>query len=388
MVILGIIVEYNPFHNGHLHHLNTAKRITKADFTVAIMSGNFLQRGLPACLDKHTRTELALKYGVDIVIELPVLYAVSAANYFAKGAVALLNAIGADYLVFGAETEELSILENLANIGQDEDFVSELHKNLNQGFSYSHAQRLALRAITPPNCLSENRLSPNNILGIEYLRALKQTNSQIKPLIINRDQSYTSATEINKIILAGGTVENSVPEATLNALRSTHTTTLDNYSQIFHYKLLSENKNLSEFLDITEGIENRIIKKSKEHFLLTDILDAVKTKRYTQAKLQRIAAHILLDIKKTDMASWPTPPYMRVLGFKKTAAKLLGKAGLPLVTNVHKAPHHPLLQKDIMAEDIYYLGAVLYNKRSLTGSYACEVKRCRPTKPQFPIILK
>ncbi|MCL1995764.1 MAG: nucleotidyltransferase family protein [Defluviitaleaceae bacterium] len=360
MGILGVIVEYNPLHNGHLHHLSLAKEITKAQFTIAVMSGNFLQRGLPACLGKFARTKLALEHGVDIVIELPALYATSAANYFATGAVGLLNALNVDWLVFGSETGELDALQNLADTKEDDDFAKDFKSNLKQGFSYSSAQIRTSK-------YSELAL-PNNILGIEYLRALKQSNSKIEPFVVQREQSYTSATEINKKLQNSksvGSVESvdsikkDVPKATFDIIndiiKESHVPTLNSYSQIFHYRLLQEKGKLHEFLDVTEGIENRILKMAREHFYLQDILDATKTKRYTKAKLQRIATHILLDIKKKDMETWPTAPYVRVLGLKKSAAHLLGRATLPIVTNVYKS-YHPLLEKDIKAEEIYYLG--------------------------------
>lgn len=354
MNILGIIVEYNPFHNGHLHHLKEAKKATGADYVVAVMSGNFLQRGLPACLDKFTRAKLALLHGVDIVIELPVLFATSAANTFAHGAVSLLNDFGATHICFGAETPDINMLRTVA---KENSAVSErVQQGLATGMSYPRAL----------DCAIDNQVfTPNNILGIEYLRAIDALGSNIQPIAIQRNTTLKSATSINQQIISSSLHEvcDNVPTATLQELQKVAPISLDNFSHIFQYKVAKEKKELAKYLDVDEGLENRIISKTAEAYNLTELLALIKTKRYTMTKLQRMATHILLDITKEDMLKIPTPPYVKILGMRREAQHLLNSVkAVPLIVNIKSdmtklsTTGYDLLQKEIFATDLYHLG--------------------------------
>lgn len=213
--VLGIIAEYNPFHNGHLYHLETSKKLTDADYTVAIISGNFTQRGSTSIVDKWSKTKMALKNGIDLVIELPVLYSISSAENFADGAIKILNSLGiVDYLSFGAETSDISILNNIANIlcSEHEEYKNLLSIELEKGLSFPKARENALLDYiknTDDN-VPENKIidfekyskvlsSPNNILGIEYLKALKKYKSSIKPVCISRFATDYNSTKLSKI---------------------------------------------------------------------------------------------------------------------------------------------------------------------------------------------
>lgn len=368
MSILGIVVEYNPFHNGHLYHLKKAKQITNAKYVIAVMSGNFLQRGLPACLDKCTRTKLALHYGVDMVIELPLLYATSAANYFANAAISLLNAVGCNYVCFGAELADINLLSEA--ITETDDIKLNIKSNLNKGLSYAKSKSLSTTG-------SNEVFKPNNILGIEYLKALKNTNSQMIPFAIKRNNKFASATYINGNLMQNKKskiykIEEHIPNETYNALINSIKTQaypirLNNFSNIFHYKLINEKRNINKYLDVTEGLENLIIKKAQENYLLEDILKATKTKRYTLAKLQRVVTHILLNITKEDMYNIKVPPYVRILGINKERTHLINNIkSLPTVINLKKDEENLcikgklLLSKEITATDIYYLSQPCY----------------------------
>ena len=205
--ILGIVSEYNPFHNGHIHHLELSKQLTKTDFTVAVMSGNFVQRGDTALVDKWTRTEMALKGGIDLVLELPTVYAISSAENFADGAIKILNSLGVvDYLSFGSEIGEISPLNDVASIlyKEPKEFSSLITAQLKSGLSYPRAREIALSQFFGTSKKYTDILNnPNNILGVEYLKAIKKHRSHIKPLTIKRDYSdYNSKTVKNGIASA------------------------------------------------------------------------------------------------------------------------------------------------------------------------------------------
>ena len=205
--ILGIVSEYNPFHNGHMHHLQLSKQLTKTDFTVAVMSGNFVQRGDTALVDKWTRTEMALRAGVDLVIELPTVYALSSAENFADGAVKILNSLGVvDFISFGSEIGEIAPLSEVANIlyKEPKEFSSLITTQLRSGLSYPKAREIALSQFFGSSQKYSDIVSnPNNILGVEYLKSLKKHRSSIKPLTIKRDYAdYNSKTEKNGIASA------------------------------------------------------------------------------------------------------------------------------------------------------------------------------------------
>ena len=215
--VLGIIGEYNPFHNGHLYHLEQSKRMTGANYTVAIMSGNFTERGSTALINKWSRTEIALNNGIDLVIELPVLYATSSAEGFAEGAIKILNSLKVvDYISFGAETSNIDILQEIANIlyAEPKNYKALLAQELNKGLSFPKSRENALMLYLNNEKYSNIISSPNNILGIEYIKALKKLKSNIKPISIARfeagynDTSYTgniaSATAIRNIVKNGG----------------------------------------------------------------------------------------------------------------------------------------------------------------------------------------
>ncbi|MCL1998653.1 MAG: nucleotidyltransferase family protein [Turicibacter sp.] len=303
MKISGIISEYNPFHSGHLGHLEQTKIATGADFIVSAMSGNFVQRGEPAIFDKWRRTEMALNAGVDLVLELPVSTATAAAGYFAENAVFLLamtNII--DFLSFGSECGDLGFLQKCTT-ALDNDV--DLRVFLKTGLSFPAARAKAAGI---------NLSSPNDVLGVEYLRALSTLQSDIIPVTVPR--STGAAKDVRLAI---------------KAEKSENFADLDNLSQIFSYLILTDIEK-TPILDLSADIKNSFRKYSGSG-KITEIIRLAKSKNYTYTRLQRAALHLILGISKVQK-----PQYIRVLGFRKQSAILLKllqeRAKLPVVMNL------------------------------------------------------
>ena len=318
--VLGIVCEYNPFHNGHLYHLEQAKKVTGSNYSVAILSGNFTQRGSSAIVDKWSRTEMALKSGVDLVIELPVLYATSSAENFADGAIRILDSLKVvDYVAFGSENSNIDILDDIAKVLHEEPklYKSILANELKKGVSFPKARESAIISYFSNDQKYTNILSsPNNILGIEYIKALKKYKSVIKPISIPRfeaghnDITYSgniaSATAIRNIIKNGSfnVLKRLLPQASYEIL-------LDNIKQghiipdlsVFEHQIIYNLRKMSEseiadLPDIAEGLEFSIKKSSNSCNNISDFLNTIKSKRYTTTRIQRILLYSLLGITK------------------------------------------------------------------------------------------
>jgi len=358
MNILGVIVEYNPLHSGHLSHLSLSKEISGCDAIIAVMSGNFVQRGEPAIYDKWKRTKMALEAGVDLVIELPLYYACAGAEYFAKAAVTLLEKTGiVNSLCFGSEWADIDLLKECAQaiLKEDSAFKDCFKKNLQKGLSYPAARAQAASVKMPD--------TPNNILGIEYLKALMAMDSAIKPLTVPR--SPGSASEVR---------------ASLRQQALENLADYDNLSPIFHYILRSRPaKELQNFVDVSEGLENRFIDCAKENRLISDIIKAAKCKRYTHLRLQRAVLHIILGISKENLQAYKSPQYIRVLGFNRKRADLLSllekNAALPLVTNLSKAKL-PSLAMQMLEEEIYStkIYSLAFKEHVYLNEYSMPIK--------------
>jgi len=389
--VLGIIAEYNPFHNGHSYHLEQAKKLTGSSYTVAVISGNFTQRGSTALIDKWSRAEIALNCGVDLVLELPTLYATSSAENFADGAVKILNSLKVvDYLAFGAETSDMDLLEPIADVLYKEPkaYKMLLANELKKGVSFPKARENALMLYLGDIRKYLNVLSsPNNILGLEYMKSLKKYNSIIKPVAITRfeagynDISYSgniaSATAIRNIIKNGNfkVLRKLVPAPSYGIL-------MDNIKQghiipdlsvferqiIYNLRKMSLSE-ISELPDVTEGLENSIKKVANSCNTVNEFLNLIKSKRYTSTRLQRILIYSLLGITKKDMAlSKKVNPYIRVLGFNKRGKFLISEIAkanpkLDIITSVKRFIDtssnknlKSVLEKDIWATNVYSIG--------------------------------
>lgn len=400
MKVLGLIVEYNPFHNGHLYHLEQSKKKCGADYTVCVMSGNFIQRGEPAIVNKWARANMALSCGADLIIELPLPYAMSSAEYFASGAVKILNDIGiVDYLCFGSEHGNVDELDFIAQILIDEpkEYKSFLKQELDRGVSYPAARETAIekfiefanskKALDMQGLLS----SSNNILGIEYLKALKRIGSKIIPLTIKRINneygtkeitgSISSATSIrnfiskNSISALKDVLQNVLPEASLNILFEEITEgrgpvfAEDFYSIITSLIRRMEAGQIKNYPYVSEGLENRIKTASESSGSYDELVESICTKRYTRTRIQRILMSILTGMtsEQVDMFNrYNGPQYARVLGFNNKGKQLLSlikqKSLIPIVMKTADfiKSCNPLLRSmlelEAMSTDIYVLG--------------------------------
>lgn len=389
--VLGIIAEYNPFHNGHLYHLQNSINITGADYTVAVISGNFTQRGSTSLIDKWTKTEIALKNGIDLVIELPLIYSISSAENFAMGSIKILNSLGVvDYISFGAENDDISILNDIANILYQEprEYKNILSHELNKGLSFPKARENALLMyLNDIKTFSQVLSSPNNILGIEYIKALKKTRSNITPIAIKRygtgyndmnlNDNIASATAIRDIIKNKGfdILKNLVPENCFDIIFENEKIghiipdLLVFEKQIIYLLRKMSTEEIANLPDVSEGLEFAIKNSCNSCNSIVEFLNAIKSKRYTHTRLQRILLYALLGITKKDMLnSKKVNPYVRILGFNKKGKYLLSEASrsnpkLEIVTSVKKYMDScnnkllkSMLEKDIWATNVYTIG--------------------------------
>jgi predicted nucleotidyltransferase len=382
MNVTAIISEYNPLHRGHLYHIETAKKETNADFCIVIMSGNFVQRGTPAIVDKYIRAEAALKSGADLVLELPAMYATASAEYFALGGVALANALGiVNYLSFGSECGQAEKMMDAAQLlsNEPEELKIPLKEALKEGLSYPAARAHAVKVTHPE--LAQILEDPNNILGVEYCKALLKLNSSIRPHTLKRqgqnyhsentDAGFASATGIRKLFGSNEisdmeTLKTQMAPAMFELLDGTTAKsplTEDDFSMLLRYKLITENKdNLTDYFGVTKELSNRIYKHLNDFESFSSFAELLKTKNITRTAINRALLHILLDIKTKDVQDVTKRgcvDYVRVLGFRKDAAGLLKELSnlpeIPLITNLSAAPI--LCEIDIRADQIYQMGA-------------------------------
>ncbi|MCR5669402.1 MAG: nucleotidyltransferase [Butyrivibrio sp.] len=388
MKTIGIIAEFNPFHNGHFFLLDECKKKVGADKCIVIMSGDFVQRGAPAVIDKFTRARSALLSGADLVIELPVYYATASAEFFAQGAVTILNRLGVcDHLCFGSESGDLSTLSGISDILCDEpfDYKEALLAELKKGMSFPLARQKALGAAWPADeDLQELLSNPNNILAIEYLKALKKTGSSMKPFTIKRMGSgyhddglsnFSSAQAIRNAVFEKDkadentdSIRSSMPESAFE-LFSNYTyryLTGDDFSGLLKYKLISEKSiGYSDYLDVTEDLSKRILANLDKFKSFTQFADILKSKNYTYTRISRALIHILLGIKAKDMDEYKNggfTGYVRILGQRKDAA--------PLLKKIHEASDLPVLDRlkdasDLLNDEQFRLFDATLNSSSL-----------------------
>lgn len=418
MKILGIITEYNPFHNGHLYHLFKAKEITRADYVVAVMSGNFLQRGEPAIINKWARTKMALNAGVDLIIELPFVFSTQDANGFAFGAVKLLDSLKIiDYLCFGCETDNLDTLYSISNFldAEPQKYKELIVYYSKKGYEFPKVRSqalceyhriLGLEGLEKISTLELSKLLkyPNNILALEYIKHLLNLKSKIKPIAIKRiGASYhqknikgkiSSATSIRNEILnnlsppktdlfiLNDKIKSTIPPSGFSVLESElregrGPITLDSYRQsIFAILRRMSSDDIFRIQGVTEGLENRIEKASLKSYTIEQLINAIKTRRYTRTKIQRIILHIMMNLSKGDISIFNKygPLYARVLGFSKKGKTLLRaikkNSSTPLISKLSNYLRQiiyeennrvqnslvKMLDYDILATDIYVLG--------------------------------
>ena len=443
MNITGLIVEYNPFHNGHIYHLQKSLEKTNADASIAVMSGNFIQRGEPALFDKFSRAKAAVESGVDLVVELPSIYASQSAELFAKGSVSLLNSLGCvNSICFGSEEGNIDALYLIASILclEPQEFKEKLSSYLSEGMLFPTARNKALfDYINSPDFsfgdnfndidLSEERLndilsSSNNILGIEYIKQLISLKSDIKPFTIGRIHSEYNSEEISgninsatavrkklyeiipskennssdideliKSIQTSTDITNSIPESTLNMITSNiEKGFLPMYPEYFFETLIStiirDKKNLESYFDISEGIENKIFKAALVAKNYDELLNLVKSKRYTMTRIKRCLNNILLGITKDDMElakGINTIPYVRILAFNSKGREIIREikksSEIKIINKFSEVEHFMddknfkfLIENDIKCTDIYNTIYYKKNRPLLKGSMDYFIK--------------
>lgn len=384
MKVAGIIVEYNPFHKGHEYHIAETRRLTGADFIVAVMSGNFTQRGIPACFDKFTRTECALACGADLVLELPFCYATGSAEYFASGAVAVLDRLGCvDSLCFGAETAaDAGLFLSTAAFLCEEPaaYKKSLKACLKEGNTFPEARLSAAGEF-----LSEEALallsSPNCLLGLEYCKALHRRNSTIKPFILPRagagyheealvPEGFSSATALRKALVAESSYSDSffdaIPEKAATVLKSKPYTAIfpEDFLLPFLTAINASKEALTDYADVSAELAARLSRRippcSYEVFL-----EQIKTRQYTRTRIERCLLHILFGLTSTALNRFRDEDicYARILGFRESAAPLLKQikstGTLPVITKLAQGKRRctpfeqELLAFDIAAADFY-----------------------------------
>ena len=369
----GIIVEYNPFHNGHQYHAKMARELSEAQVVIAVMSGNFLQRGEPAIIDKWTRAKEALSHGVDLVIELPFAYAVQSADYFAAGGIKLLQALQCDTLCFGTDNQVEMNYEHFGSfVNEHQTEINHAYQEIkNNGMSYPQQMTEVFRKLYPNGALDFS--SPNHILGLSYA---KENATYEKPMILyplKREQAgyhdtkihqhFASATAIRKAVFSDelNQIKQVLPMRVMKDLEESPTVSWEAYWPLLKYKLLSSSlPELREIYQMKEGIEYRLQEAAKVSDSFQQFMEKAKTKRYTWTRLQRLATYILVNVKQYEIESVRQNSYIQVLGFTEQGQRFLKEKKknlkLPLITKISKNVSTQLAL-DIRSNQLYQLGS-------------------------------
>ena len=389
--VLGIVGEYNPFHNGHLYHIAKSKQETGAQFVVCVISGSFVQRGDTSIVNKWAKAKMALANGADLVIELPTVYSISSAENFAEGAIKILNSLKiVDAISFGMEADDIAILNNIANVlyTEPKDYTTMLVHELRKGNSFPKARENALMMYLNDIKKYANVLTgSNNILGIEYLKALRKTKSHIKPVGIKRQKvlyndeymvnEFASATAIRKMLKTRqfDDMRHAMPKTSYRILgeelkKGHYVIDLSKFEKEMIYTLRKMSQDeVSNLPDVSEGLDTSIKNAANSCNSLEELINIVKSKRFTQTRIQRILLYALLGIDKKQMdIARKVDAYVRVLGFNENGKKLISEISklnpkLPIITSVKKYMDtvtnkslKEMLNRDIFATNVYTLG--------------------------------
>ena len=403
MTIAGIIAEYNPFHMGHCYHIQKTRELTGADFIIVVMSGDLVQRGGPAFLTKQIRTQMALLGGADLVLELPSVHACESAEFFSHSGVSLLNSLGCiDYISFGSECGNLSLIQSLGDFlaNEPEDFRTSLQTTLKAGLSYPAARQRALMDTWGKQQISgsagEKEISallssPNNILGIEYCKALSKLQSSIRPVTISRkgsgyheshlSASLSSASAIRSHWISSQTpddflcLKENFPDAVWKFLQSCsdreHFLIEDDFSMLFRYLLYTGTlESFTSFQDVSEDLARRLLKNRDQFSSISQYALLLRSKDITYSRLCRAIFHIILKIRQV-----PPVSYARLLGFRKSAA--------PVLREFKKKGQIPLITKPADAPSLLTPDALNAFEQSITISHICESVRSDKYHTQF-----
>ena len=359
MKSIGIIAEYNPFHNGHLYHLNKVKDLYPDYTIILIMSGNFTQRGNISIIDKWKKTEIAKKLGIDLIIELPFPFATQSADYFSYGAITLLEHLQVERLLFGSESNNIKDLETIATTqlnNEDFDKLVKIYSKL--GYNYPTALSHALKDLT-----KKSITAPNDLLGVSYIKTIKKYNYKIIPETIKRTTSYhaeeltehSSATAIRKALQNQIEIDSYIPKETKKSLTNLHF--IEDYFPLLKYKIMTE-KDLSIYQTVDEGIDKLIKKEIYNSNTYEELVTNLKSKRYTYNKITRMLLHILCNFTKEKAKQFNEITYIRILGFNENGRIYLNKikkeTKIPIISKITKTKD-PMLEFEISTTAIYSL---------------------------------
>ena len=334
MKAVGVVVEYNPFHNGHRLHLKKIDEIDSESVKIAVMSGDFVQRGEPAIINRWKRAEIALKTGVDIVVELPSFYSCQSAEIFAKGAIGILNELQCSKVVFGSETSNIEELKKIALLEESQDFKDKIRYFLKSGDSYPTAHSKALKEISGKEQI---KLS-NDILGAEYIKAIKYWNSTIEPVTILREkvsyhsteanENIASATGIRQMIKSKENIKKYLPKESYDILveeiEKEKIVDLEKYYSLIRYEIIRNKDNLLNIQDMENGFENRLYESAIKNSDFKSFYKEIESRRFTYGRTQRILIHILLGITKEFTENIKKEiSYVRIMGFNKKGREYL-----------------------------------------------------------------
>lgn len=360
MKAIGIIAEYNPFHNGHLYHINKIKE-KYPDYTlVLVMSGNFTERGEVSIIDKFKKSRIALLAGIDLVVELPFPFATQSADYFSYGAITILEKLKVEKVIFGSESDNIKDLETIVDAQlENEDFDKLVNIYSKFGNNYPTSLSLALKDLT-----GKTIATPNDLLGISYIKTIKKNNYKIKAETIKRTNNYhekdlsdeiSSATSIRQALKENIDITNQVPEFVIPYLNNLHFD--DDYFKYLKYKIITCD-NLNIYQTVTEGIDNLIKKEIYTCNSIDELIDKVKSKRYTHNKIKRMLLHILVGFTKEDANNMNEITYIRLLGFSKEGRKYLNsikkEIDIPIISKINRNKDK-MLEFEINTTSIYAL---------------------------------
>lgn len=401
MSIAAIIAEYNPFHTGHKYQIEKVREVTGADHVVIIMSGNYVQRGIPAITNKYVRAKAALSCGADMVIELPVFYSTASAEYFAMGAVNLVEQLSCvDYLCFGCESDNIELMSKIADILIDEpvEFKDELRVLLSQGLSYVQARERALLKCMDgagDDSIRELTGSSNAILGIEYIKALKRFNSSVKPVIIKREGEYNSI-DMSRTFASATGIRNSISNNSKDYVRhipdecgemlsyiSSYPVYSDDFYMCLASNVLMNPDSLSDYFDVSEHLANSINNQLQDCNSFDELALSISGKHTTVTHCNRALIHIILGITKEDInncISMNYNSYIRLLGFKKESAVILkhikANSSLPIISKMSDterilpAQTLDMLRRNIQCDNLYrFVFNQKYNNLMATNEY-------------------
>ena len=357
---IGIIAEFNPFHNGHVHLINEIKKKYPDATLVLVVSGNFTQRGVPSIMNKWDKTDISLKYGIDLVVELPIPFVIQSADYFSYGGVTLLEKLKVDRLIFGSESDNISTLEEIADVQlNNKEFDNLVKLYCKSGYNYPTALSLAIEELS-----SKKITTPNDLLGISYIKSIKENNYNIKYECIKRtndynstklEESISSATSIREAVKNKVNIDNQVPKEVLSYLNKP--VFIDDFFKYLKYKIITED-DLSIYNSVDKDIESKLKKEIINSNSIDEYINKLKSKRYTYNRLIRMLLHILLNFTKEKYNPFNEISYIRLLGFNDKGRVYLNKikkyVDIPIISKINREKD-PMLDYEIETTKIYGL---------------------------------